>query len=111
MPILADNFLSDAYRRPPTAIAGEIAHRPYRVVLEEPERKANHGGMRSPRMAATTSPREAERGARQLGVRAGHGGGRISFYEPNNAALKALTPMREHASAKGFSSEPFVSLR
>ena len=34
-----------------------------------------------------------------------------AFYIPPRTSAAQLTPMREHASASGFSSEPFVSLR
>ena len=175
MPVLADNILPNAYRRPPTADLVEglrsssqrSLHRPFKVVLEPPERLANHRlaidvgtkgtafemvpapplphklsvtgqlgwlegrielsprptrtspGPLAPRLAATRSNARAGPSAStgSLGGSPhrsppGAGpGGQMAFYVPPSRAAAALTPMREHASASGFSSEPFAGLR
>ena len=179
MPVLADNILPSAYRRPPTADLVEglrshsqrSLHRPFKVVLESPEREANHRltvdvgtrgtpfemvpappqphklsvtgqlgwlesrleltprptratpGPLAPRLAATSNVRGLSASAGSLcstGSRSpprsphdwrGPGVAQMAFYVPPNRAVAALTPMREHASASGFSSEPFAGLR
>lgn len=167
LPILADNILPSAYRRPPTRAILEglehhpsqppverSLHRPFKVVLDPSERRANHRlaidiGARgttfeitpspttqkptltgqsgwldarlemtprpvrgapkgfAPRMAATRTPYG---GGVRRSLRS-RGGGPAAFYVPSQQAAGFLTPMREHASASGFSSEPFVGLR
>ena len=163
MPILADNILPAAYRRPPTSSQTSRVY-PFPVVVGESERRAAHeatprtltphgtvfelvpapmskrstlsgqsnwlnGRLESTPRPAHEPPLPKAPGAQQLvrqarplhtspsgllSLRDGqHRRSRERLgvlYKPPNSAYAHLTPMREHASASGFSSEPFAGL-